>query len=167
MRPRRAGLALAAVAGLAALVPLVAGARTVETVPYPPSDVWSTAVRFLRVDRGYPIREKDETAGYVLFDYPERGRTYRGALELVATTDGDGRSATQVVVSLPDLPRHYELTLVDKLAAKMREERGPPAPARRRPPSPPDAGDGGKARPRPARDGGPAGLPRIPEWGPP
>jgi hypothetical protein len=160
---------LAAAGGLAVLLPVAAGARTTQVVPYPPGEVWATAVRFLRVDRAYPIREKDETAGYVLFDYPERGKTFRGALELVATTDGDGRAATQVVVSLPELPRHYEIALVDKLTSKMREERGvpAPAPARRRPAV--DGGDAGKQRGRPAADGavGPAGLPRALEWSPP
>jgi hypothetical protein len=163
--------AAAVAAALALLLPLAAGARTTQTVPYAPSDVWATAVRFLRVDRSYPIREKDESAGYVLFEYPERGRSFRGALELVATTDGDGRAATQIVVSLPDLPRHYEIALVDKLAAKMREERGapPPPPPRRRPPV--DAGDGSKAQrnrpPASSADAAAPGLPRAPEWSSP
>ena len=47
-----------------------AGARNASLVPYPTADVWPAAVRFLRVDRDYQLKEKDEAAGYILFDIP-------------------------------------------------------------------------------------------------
>src|SRR5437762_14268097 len=67
--------------------PGIAAARSTSTLPYPSNGVWTAAVRYLRVDRGLPIREKDESAGYVLFDYADGGKTYHGALELLASTD--------------------------------------------------------------------------------
>lgn len=152
--------------GLALLAaPVTAPARSAITVSYPVGEVWATAVRFLRVDRGYPIREKDEGAGYVLFDHSDSGKSHRGALELIPVVDGEGRPSTQLAFSIPDLPRHYETALLDRLAAKLREERGspPPPPPRRRPP----AGDGadrdrdGKDRDR-GRPGADGGLPRAP-----
>lgn len=120
-----------------------AAARTAATVPYPIADVFPTAVRFLRIDRGYTVREKDEPSGYVLFEYADGARTHKGSLELVRVTDGDGRDATRVVFTLPDLPRHHEQVLVDKLAAKLRDERGTPPPPKRPVedrPAAPDAG---------------------------
>jgi len=51
-----------------------AQAKSASAVPYPTGDVWAAAVRYLRVDRGFAIREKDEKAGYVLFDYAESGK---------------------------------------------------------------------------------------------
>src|SRR5262249_5788406 len=136
---------------LVALAAAPAFARSSVVVPYTLSEVWPAAIRFLRVDRNYRVREKDEPAGYVLFDLPENKRTYRGALEMVKTTDDEGRAATQLNCSIADLPRRYEVTLLDLLAAKVAEERGPP-PAHRPPVArdPPPRED--KPRPAPHPD---------------
>jgi len=126
------GLALAMGIGVA---PSAALARSAVVVPYPIGDVWPATVRFLRVDHDYLIKEKDEPAGYLLFEVTENRRGYRAAIELVKTADGDGRAATQIVCTIADLPRRYEASLLDKLSAKVRDERGPPAPAPRKPPA--------------------------------
>jgi hypothetical protein len=116
-------------------------ARSAAVLSYPVGDVWSSAVRFIRVDRGYVVREKDQGSGYILFDLTEGGKTYKGSLELIHATDDEGRDATRAALSLPDLPRHYEGMLLDKLTMKVRDERGspaPPPPPRKKPA--PDAG---------------------------
>jgi hypothetical protein len=125
----------------ALLAPAATGwARSMETIPYPITSVWPAAVRFLRVDRDFPIREKDETAGYVLFDYTDGPKPCKASLELIRVTDSEGRDATRLAVSIPDLPKRYEKMLLDKLSAKMRDDHGPPAPPPRKPePSLPDA----------------------------
>ena len=134
----RAGVTLALAVGIG-VVPTAALARSALVVPYPIADVWPATVRFLRVDHDYPIKEKDEPAGYLLFELSENRRAYRAALELVKTVDGDGRAATQIVCTIAELPRRYEVTLLDELSAKVRDERGAPAPAPRKPPAaPPD-----------------------------
>ena len=122
--------------------PLAAEARSVGAVPYPIADVWPTAVRFVRIDRNCVIREKDEASGYILFDCPEAGKLHKGSIELIRASDGDGRDITRVVATLPDLPHYLEQLLIDKLAAKLREDHGSPAPAPPRKPEPaePDAG---------------------------
>jgi len=119
-----------------------AHARSTGTLLYPIADVWPSTVRFLRIDRNCVIREKDEAAGYILFDYPEGQKLHKGSIELIRTHDNEGREITRVIISLPDLPRHYERLLIDKLGDKMREDRGAPAPPppARRPPREPDAG---------------------------
>jgi hypothetical protein len=126
-------------------------ARSAAVLSYPLAEIWSTAVRFIRVDRGYAVKEKDETSGYILFELTDNGKPFKGALELVRTTDEEGRDATRASFAIPDLPRHYEVMLLDKLSAKVREERGSPAPApSKKPaekPSSPDAGSGGLPRP--------------------
>lgn len=121
------------------LSPAMAHARSSLVLPYPPSEVWPTSVRYLRVDRGAIVREKDAESGYVLFDLSEPPKMYKGSLELVRTTDSDNRESTRVVVNLPDLPRHHEITLLDKLSAKVKDEYGSPAagPPRPLPPAPP------------------------------
>ena len=158
---------LVAVAAVLSAVGAAAHARTTANLPYTITDVWSSAVRFLRVDRGYAIREKDQDAGYILFDYPDAGKTYRGAVELVSIPDGEGGQVTATALSLPDLPRHHETALLGRLAARVREERGAPTPRRRAPPPPSpdgDKGDKGKDRDKDkAKRDGDGGLPRAPE----
>jgi hypothetical protein len=120
-------------------LPAPGWARSLETVPYPITSVWPAAVRFLRVDRDFPIREKDESAGYVLFDFTDGPRPCKASLELIRVTDPEGRDATRLVVTIPDLPKRYEKMLLDRLAAKLRDDQGPPAPPPRRAEPPPDA----------------------------
>lgn len=130
------------VAGALVCLASAAWARTHEISPYPITSVWPAAVRFLRVDRSFPIREKDEGAGYVLFDYTDGPKPCKASLELIRTTDTEGREATKMAVSIPELPRRFEQMLLDKLSAKIREDEGPPAPPARKsdkPTAPPDA----------------------------
>jgi len=141
------------------LPPRAALAKSASTLPYPTADVWAAAVRFLRVDRSFPIREKDEKAGYVLFDYFEGNKTFHASLELVAVTDEDGRATTEVVLTVPDLPRRYELLLLSELGSKVRQERGPPPPPRPKPAPAEPAKDKDVPRPHAEPDGG---LPRAP-----
>jgi hypothetical protein len=123
------------------LLPAPAWARATETVPYPLADVWPGAVRFLRVDRNFPIREKDDSAGYILFDFTDGPKPCKGSLELIRATDVEGRDATRIAITIQDLPRRYEQMLLDKLVSKLREDRGPPAPPpRKTEPPKPDAG---------------------------
>ncbi|HEY0705195.1 MAG TPA: hypothetical protein VGG33_00255, partial [Polyangia bacterium] len=57
---RRGGLLTAGVAfAAAALAPQAAEARSSQLFSYAPADVWPTAVRYLRIDRGATLREKD------------------------------------------------------------------------------------------------------------
>ena len=160
MSRRRPGWALAVALAVAALAPLLlagasALARSNGLFPYPFAEVWPTAVRYLRIDRGATLRERDAESGYVLFDLPEGSKVYKGSLELVLTTDSEGREATRVVVNLPDLPRHFESTLLDRLALKVRDEYGSPAPP---PPRSPAGADQGKKK-RPPDAGRPPGSP--------
>jgi len=158
---RSPATALLAIAlGAAAIFPpRAAHARSTSALPYPTTDVWAAAVRFLRVDRSFPIRERDEKAGYVLFDYFEGNKTFHASLELVAVTDEDGRATTEVVLSVPDLPQRYELLLLAELGSKVRQERGPPPPPRPRPAPAEAPKDKDVPRPHAEPD---AGLPRAP-----
>jgi len=98
--------------------------------------------------RAFPARgpwlphcEKDESAGYILFDPHRRSQAVPGILELIRVTDAEGRDATRLAVTIPDLPHRYEQMLLDKLTVKVREDHGPAAPPPRKPEPPkPDAG---------------------------
>jgi hypothetical protein len=78
-----------------------------------------------------------------------------------AGADGE---ATDVVVSIADLPRRFEGQILDRVAQKLRDERGPP-PERRARPAPdkerPGQGEG-QGEGQDARDGGAGNrLPRA------
>jgi len=143
-------------------IPAVGWARSTVRVSHARSDVWAATVRLLRVNNNFPIREKDESAGYVLFDFVEAGKSYRGSFEFVATIDASGTPLTEVIVTIADLPRRFETQLLDRLTQKVREERGAPAP---KPPRvlPSASRDTEGDKESGASKGGPdAGLPSLP-----
>jgi hypothetical protein len=108
---------------------------------YTLAQAYSAALRYLRVDKGFDVVEKDPTAAYVLFRYVPPGSPPRpcdGAIELVQLS---GRVKLQVRV--PTMPAYHEQLLRDELLKKMRGEYGDP------PPKPPS-----KKQPRGERDAG-------------
>jgi hypothetical protein len=115
-----------------ALAPGVAVARSEKSLAYQREQVWPTAVRFLVVDEHVKVIEKDADAGYVLFQYRDEGKTYRGSLE-VMTTVRDKRTLVRFVVQIEDRPSYVEAAMLERLERKLRAELGSPAPA----PTPP------------------------------
>lgn len=107
---------------------------------------WNAGLRLVRVDMSLKVTEKDETNGYLLFDYksPESGKPVPGSMEFIRSKDN---GAVRVVVQIPQMPGYHEQVLVDSLARKLRNEYGDP-PKRPTPAPPPkdkdkDAKDGG------------------------
>lgn len=103
--------------------PATAAARVEASSGYSKPQTFSSALRLLRVDRGYEVVEKDPDAAYVLFRYPVRGQKEQasGSLEIVETSTG-----VRVFVQLPQLPEYHEALLRDALLRKLRDEYGPP-----------------------------------------
>jgi len=128
------GLTLAALTG-------AAGAKTERTARYTFEQVWSTAVRHLRVEEGFTIVEKDEDVGYVIFQVKEEGKVFSGALELVRQKDTSGRATVRLVLRIGDRPAYMEAGaaymeagVLDRMLAKLREEHGDPPPLENKPP---------------------------------
>ncbi len=118
-----------------------AWAKSEKTAPYDPQAAFAVAVRFLRVDLGVTIVEKDRETGYVIFDLDEEKRTFRGALELVAT-QADGRASVRLILAIADRPEYEEQMMLDKLEQKRKAELEE-SPKIDRPAKPPDKPDGG------------------------
>lgn len=126
---------------------------------YPFEQVWPTAIRYLRVDRGYGIQDKDADAGYILFDFELAGgtqdapRTGQGSLELIRSKDASGRPSVQLQVSTNAGPVHMAFTILDGLATKVRDERGQPAQPPRKPAPKPGKKPGAKPGKKPGKTG--------------
>ncbi|MBX3218084.1 MAG: hypothetical protein KF850_39120 [Labilithrix sp.] len=150
MRRARYGLrALSVAASLALAAPLAlqseeASAKSAYESAYGYDRTWNAGMRLVRVDLGLKISEKDEGAGYLLFDYlsPESGKKpVPGSMEFIRSKD---TGAVRVVVQIPQMPGYHEQVVVDSLARKLRNEYGDP-PKRPTPPAPRDAGADGEA----------------------
>jgi hypothetical protein len=100
---------------------------------------WNAGMRLVRVDLGLKISEKDEGAGYLLFDYksPESSKPVPGSMEFIRSKD---TGQVRVVVQIPQMPGYHEQVLVDSLSRKLRNEYGDPP---KRPPTPSPPKDGG------------------------
>lgn len=125
------------------LVGGAASARVSEGTGYSASQVYNAAVRYLRVDSGYKIIEKDRDNGYLLFEYPRSagGEPAAASLEIVESDAG-----AAFVVQIPSMPSHHEEYLAEALVRKLRTDYGD-APARRKEPKDSDkAKDGDKPK---------------------
>jgi hypothetical protein len=129
------------VAAVVAFSATGADAKSTYESRYGYERTWNAALRFVRVDSGWKILEKDEASGYLLFDYrsAESTKGTPGSFELVRGHGSD--DPVSVLAQLPQMPRYHEQVLLDGLAAKMRREYGD-EPERKRPSEPqaPDAG---------------------------
>ncbi len=127
---------------LALMLPTVGSAKKTEDYRHTYEQVWRAAVRLIRVDQGYPIRDRDESIGYLLFDYKDDGRSYPGSIEVIRIED-EGGGAVRVVMQIPAMPGYIERMLLDKLQKKLVTEYGEPPPPQKKPkePPPPEQGE--------------------------
>ena len=121
-------------AALAALAPTsVAGARVDGGSSYSKAQTYSGALRYVRVDLGYEIVEKDPEAAYLIFKYSAPGAaknsSVTGTLEVIEATGGGVR----LFVNLPRMPEYYERVFRDGLLKKLRDEYGAPPPVAKKP----------------------------------
>jgi hypothetical protein len=100
---------------------------------------WNAGLRLVRVDLGLKVTEKDDTNGYLLFDYksPESGqKPVPGSMEFIKGKDGSVR----VIVQIAQMPGYHEQVLVYHLQRKLRNEYGDPPKKPPVPSAPKDAG---------------------------
>jgi hypothetical protein len=100
-----------------------AQARAQSELQYGIGEAFSTAVRFVRIDRGCKVVDKDADAAYVAFECGDgEAKTRKGSLELIKT--GAGGVRAQVV--LADETHGMELRWLELFERKLRDERGAP-----------------------------------------
>jgi hypothetical protein len=111
-------------------------ARASSDVPYSVADAYSTALRFVRVDKGCKLVDKDPDAAFVTFECKDDDKTKRGSVEIFR----QGRDGARVQIALGDDPHYVELRWLELLERKLKEERGTPPPIAPPPAHRPDAG---------------------------
>jgi hypothetical protein len=104
-----------------------AWARTEAEVAYTREQVFSAALRYLRVDLAYEVTEKDPDAAYLLFSFaaPElEQKVARGSIEVIQR-----QRTVRLLINLPELPAYREEVLKGGLLEKLVREYGqPPSP---------------------------------------
>ena len=97
--------ALTAVAAVA-LPESPASAKSAYDSAYGFDRTWNAGLRLVRVDLGLKVTEKDDSNGYLLFDYksPESGqKPVPGSMEFIKGKDGQVR----VVVQIAQMPGYH------------------------------------------------------------
>jgi hypothetical protein len=120
-----------------------AGARVEAESAYSKAQTYSGALRYLRVDLGYEVVEKDPDSAYLVFRYAAPGQPKSDSFGTVEIVEADAH--VRVFVRIPSMPEYHERVLRDGLIRKLREEYGVPTPRK------PDDKPGNKA---PAGDAG-------------
>lgn len=143
--------------------PMATKLQHARVLPYPADQVWPTTIRYLRVDRGFSIVDRDRDAGFILFEFTvgSDGATKgRGSIELVVTADPSGRPAVKLQISTDAGPLHLPHAIAEGLAAKLKAEHGQPAPP---PPSTPPSPTPPKSPPPEAPDDDGLWVPQEPD----
>lgn len=108
-----------------------AEARVEDSSVYTKEQTFSGALRYLRVDLGYEITERDPDAAYLLFQFVPSGQKEptHGSIEII-----QAEKRVKVYVQMPKMPEYHERMLVTGLMKKLKTEYGePPKPEKKRP----------------------------------
>jgi hypothetical protein len=111
-----------------------ATARVGGDSEYSKAQTYSGALRYLRVDLGYEVTERDPDAAYLIFRYQLPGQNKATATGTVEIVDADGH--VKLFVQIPTMPEYHERVLRDGLVRKLHDEYG--IPPRKVPPPPPE-----------------------------
>ncbi|HTA89475.1 MAG TPA: hypothetical protein VK745_07865 [Polyangiaceae bacterium] len=109
-----------------------ATARVGGETEYSKAQTYSGALRYLRVDMGYEVVERDPDAAYLIFRYELPGQTKATATGTIEVVETDGH--VKLFVQIPTMPEYHERVLRDGLVRKLHDEYGTPPP--RKPPPP-------------------------------
>lgn len=138
---RRRLLALLAFVLVAVLCAAVAAARVDGDSDYTKAQTYSGALRYLRVDLGYEVVEKDPDAAYLVFRYQPVGQPKDETLGTIEVVENGDR--VRVFVRIPRMPEYHERVLRDGLLRKLRDEYGAPVPRKPEPPAKKPSADAG------------------------
>ena len=133
-RPTRRLLGVAVLLAAGLFFAQRATARVGGNSEYSKAQTYSGALRYLRVDLGYEVVERDPDAAYLIFRYQPPGQNKNNATGTVEIVDTDGH--VKLFVQIPSMPEYHERVLRDGLIRKLHDEYGVPAPKPVPPPPP-------------------------------
>jgi hypothetical protein len=120
---------------VAAVLSSAAAMARVEARPgYTKNQTFSGALRYVRLDLGYEVVEKDPEAAYLIFRYAGPGQKkaeLTGTCEIIEI-EGEVR----LYINLPRMPEYHERVFRDGLLRKLRDEYGAPRSAPKPKPDP-------------------------------
>ena len=122
--PKRLCLVVGGVLLAALLLCASATARVGGESEYSKSQTYSGALRYLRVDMGYEVVEKDPDAAYLIFRYELPGQKKATATGTIEVVEADGH--VKLYVQIPTMPEYHERVLRDGLVRKLHDEYGTP-----------------------------------------
>jgi hypothetical protein len=146
----RSLLVVQTILGLALVCATPAGAKVTTDSPYTRAQTLNCALRYIHVDEGFDVVEKDLENGYFLFNYKADAGAASGSIQVL---EANGR--VRFVVQIPKYPEYHEQVLTKGIRDKLVEEYGVP-PAREQPkpkdppPEPPPEDAPKKPAPKPA-----------------
>jgi hypothetical protein len=109
-----------------------------KTLDYRYESVWSGAVRLIRADKGYPVKDQDRDNGYILFVYPGEGsvKECTASLQMFRIVDDRGYRRVKVKLVIQHQPSYVEVAFLEKLEQKLREDYGAAPPPEKEPDKP-------------------------------
>src|SRR5687767_10310909 len=91
---------------VAALSAISVDARVDAAPGYTKAQTYSGALRYLRVDLGYEVVERDPDAAYLIFKYAPPGQSKAVSTGTLEVIESDGR--VKLLVNLPRMPEYHE-----------------------------------------------------------
>jgi hypothetical protein len=122
--PRRLSFIFGGISLAALLLCASATARVGGESEYSKAQTYSGALRYLRVDMGYEVVERDPDAAYLIFRYELPGQKKATATGTVEVVEADGH--VRLFVQIPTMPEYHERVLRDGLVRKLHDEYGTP-----------------------------------------
>ena len=132
--PKRLSFVFGGILLAALLLCASATARVGGDSEYSKAQTYSGALRYLRVDLGYEVVEKDPDAAYLIFRYELPGQKKATATGTIEVVEADGQ--VKLFVQIPTMPEYHERVLRDGLVRKLHDEYG--TPPHKAPPPPPE-----------------------------
>jgi len=122
--PQRISFFVGGILLAALLLCASATARVGGESEYTKAQTYSGALRYLRVDMGYEVVERDPDAAYLIFRYELPGQKKATATGTVEVVEADGH--VRLFVQIPTMPEYHERVLRDGLVRKLHDEYGTP-----------------------------------------
>lgn len=109
------------------------------------NQVWQSAMRLVRVDKGWSIEDANQEAGFLLFhDASTQDHPAQGSIELIPQGNQDDATDILVRAKVNNAGTHAAFLLLEALEKKLRADFGPPPAKRKVPkkkPKPPEGSE--------------------------